>query len=819
MPAPTLFRKGKLLAPGNADPTSDPAENARMQKELDDWVPMEYIIDTLRKRLTQTGIENRFLVLKSETASGKSTALPPEIYRAILAGTDKSLICTQPRVLTAIENVKQMLPHYPMLRLGQNIGWSTGYNKYKPKSYGIISATVGTLEQELRIMDDESIMRKYRFILIDETHERDIPTDITLCMLKRFLIRCASNPACPFVILMSATFEPTRFLEYFGGTLLHNFIWCTGANEPIAEMWDWNDGRLVNDFVRAAATLVEGIVTEHPDDDPTKADVLVFLPGAAEFQRIESYLRAINTRSQKSGAPVFAQLQIDSIAIREQAADYRMLTAPLDRQRVVISGVEREPARRVVCSTNVAETGLTLDNLKYVIDSGYNREIEFNPEWGVRALLTKPAPRSRIRQRRGRVGRKFAGVFYPLYPKYIYDLLPVQQYPQILMDDVTSTLLSIVAAQLSPAVRQYVDSLRDPSSITQIFSAASDGPNQSAVNSLPGAEMRPSSIDLVDPPSPDAISYGFAKLYALGLIEPAGDGLALTLLGYYASTMGLPAEISRMILAAFTWGAAPVDMVTIAAWIMLDARSADINWLVVYKQGLPGFKIHPLKLRLLIADDFISGLVLLSAASAQNTRPDALRTWCEQIGLSHRTLLDFIKTRDEMIERLLGANIAIFPKSAPMRLADAPESELMNAVTRVKMCIYEGYRVNLLTRTDANKAANGTGKTVANSMPTKSGGARTGAGKPGSAAPPPILDAYRTTGGISVRAPELFADNERAVMDKKRYGLAHGTLPRFIVTDTLGLKYDKKRDMYDVVPGRVCTLDGFVNPDMGFNRY
>src|SRR5271154_3809205 len=104
-PIPTLRIKGKLVSP-----TGDPT----FKHELDEWIPYEYIINWFKTRLSLTGMKNRVLILKSETASGKSTMLPPEIFKTFVMGKDfvPGIICTQPRVLTAIENVHEMLKHY-----------------------------------------------------------------------------------------------------------------------------------------------------------------------------------------------------------------------------------------------------------------------------------------------------------------------------------------------------------------------------------------------------------------------------------------------------------------------------------------------------------------------------------------------------------------------------------------------------------------------------------------------------------------------------------------------------------------------------------
>ena len=265
MPLPTLLIKGNLFS-------DDPEE----RKRLSDYVPIDYIVDWFKQRINKPGIENRVLTLLSETASGKSTTLAPYLYKNFVMGKNGApgILQTQPRIITAIGVVKQILPYNPFLRLEKNIGWSTGYNKLRPREVnGILSATIGTLAQILKSNTDEEIMKRYKFILIDETHERDLQTDMTLYMLKNLLMRTKDNVNSPFVVLMSATFDPVSILNYYGVKKETNFIWCMGQSHPINEVWDWNNGHTVSDYCKSAADVVQLILDENPDDDPSQADL------------------------------------------------------------------------------------------------------------------------------------------------------------------------------------------------------------------------------------------------------------------------------------------------------------------------------------------------------------------------------------------------------------------------------------------------------------------------------------------------------------------------------------------------------------------
>lgn len=808
---PTLMIKGKLVSPDN-----DPSQ----QKILNEYIPYEYILEWFKARLNLTGLENRVLILKSETASGKSTLLPPKIYEAFIHGKGNvpGIICTQPRVLTAIENVSQMVANYSsFLRLGKTIGWSTQHNKFRPESFGLLSATVGTLTQQLKTMTDEALMKKYRFILIDETHERDLQIDLTICMLKSMLLRLKNNPNCPFVVLMSATFEPESFLKYFSNVVVNatsteitkipvtrngNFIWCRGEAAGFDEMWDWNQGRTVNNYPSAAAEIVEKICTEGKDEDPLRADILIFLPGKAEFEETARVLDIVNAKLASKGIGVFSLLQIDGDAVKRNSRDNRYLNVPVSEHEVMIGSKTYLPTRRLILTTVVAETGLTLNNLKYVIDSGYNRETEYNPTLGINALLTKPIPQSRMKQRRGRAGRKFKGVFYPLYPQYIYDKLQVQQFPQILTADITPIILDIIFEQLRAKM------------------SAGDRDPTFDIN----------NIDLVDVPSPDALIAAIEKLYAIGFITlnaPKWPGptladaksivdnndrndsndnndnthnpirLGFTRMGAIAAVVASPTltpEALRMFFAAYSWGVEITDIVTIIAYCNLDphiglAARADAvtgaaqkkaprptaDWNKIYSHGMT-IKIEPAKIRLMIMDEFIDGIILFNAAKNNCIGDDPLANlerWCKQCRISMEFVMGFIAERDSLLEHLLANEFNMFTRTK--KLVDTPVAEITECVTRIKHCIYDGYRNCTLVYD-------------------------------------PTINKYKSPHGVSVLPPKLLHAEPGSIGAK----VASKVKPKYIVTTRLGTKYNRENDIYDVVTGPVSVLDGFVAPDLEF---
>ncbi len=420
--------------------------------------------------------------------------------------------------------------------------------------------------------------------------------------------------------------------------------------------------------------------------------------------------------------------------------------------------------------------------------------MECNPILGIRGLITKPAPKSRITQRKGRAGRKFRGVFYPLYPMHIYEKLPDQQLAQILYDDISPIMLDIIDGQLKA---KSLTGDRDPQ-----FSIA--------------------DIDMVDVPSPDALAACMEKLYTIGFVtmkapkwsidtdemlgaDSSGEGhdrFGITQLGVLACMFSMVApESIRMIFAAYYWDCSVLDVITIAAYLSLDNRNfaetnnidgttgskkpAAINWLAVYKHGLPGFltsKSTLYKIRLLIADDFIHGIILFNAikyviASVETKASiNTLRAWCAQNGLSYKACIDLIRARNEIIDQLIAAGLDAFVNES-YALARSDEGSIMNIITKLKHCIYDGYRNNLLIRSGPD---------------------------------------YKTAAGVRVVSPSLFKEDEKRLAEGKEYGFVTKVLPNVLIYRELSLKYNRKTSIYDVIVDRVSTCDGFVSIDPDF---
>ena len=480
MSKPTLFVKGKLISHG-----SEPQGN------LDQYEPIEYIMKWFETRLNASGPKDRILVLQSSTGSGKSTVLPPEFYHRFFEKTGRrNICCTQPRVLTSIEIPKQIVPWNSAetvgkgrtpLYLGDNIGYQNSVVAKKP-TRGIIFMTIGTLQQQLKVMTDVEFMERYSIIFIDEAHERSVGTDLVLYMMKQLVQRNATNKDCPFLVIMSATFIPERFANYLLSDIgkkserYENIMKVSGFTFPIEETWlDYDTTNYIQSAVDVAIGIHEnnlddvynreelvahGLASKGTklklDDDvleerlkaQTFRDILIFVDGEGTAKKIIRKLAEMNSTREAFIAYPIIPIKLMGVDVSTRTENYINITKPMDKMGVEVrvggKVSVKKPVRRIIVASNVAETGITIDTLKYVVDTGYNKSSEYNPIYRTELLVTKPVAKSMYTQRRGRAGRKAPGFAFPLYTKAVFEALQDDQHPDIIKEDTVLDCLNLL---------------------------------------------------------------------------------------------------------------------------------------------------------------------------------------------------------------------------------------------------------------------------------------------------------------------------------------------------------------------------------------
>lgn len=765
MSLPTLYVPGNLVATKWSEP----------QATLDTYKPIDYIIKWFKGRFPNregsvsvkaTSPADKILIIRAKTGTGKSTVMPAEIYQAYQNEIYKNIAVTQPRVINAITiPTEQVIPHYTKeklrnqpgkvpLELDINIGYQTGSFRRRPLR-GIRYMQIQVLMQQLESMSDEMIMNMYSLIIIDEVHERSMGTDFVLYNLKTFIEANYKNPHCPFLIVTSATFDVMKFADYLLSSIpkserYKNIIDIKGSNYPKPNKFlnydstnyiqstidqiikihvnnpeDFGVFKLPDDLAKKSNLFDDSEKTISEEDslklkedkDTTFRDILVFVNSQADINKLIKKIDDLNSKHEFFSKYPVLPIGLTSSIVASQSHEYRMLFADINKTSVEVrSGKAGRPSkvvptRRVILSTNVAETGVTIDTLRYVIDTGWYFSSEFNPIIASDMLVKKPVTQGMSIQRRGRAGRKAPGFTYCLYTEEVYNKLRVDEYPDLIKLDSTRELLSLIIKVVDETSENVNQKLYDLFEINKESEEIVTSFEQAKLKHLISKDkMRPLSkfeqdiakkevdilnFDILDIPSADNLHYSLEKLFVLGAINsnciPTAVGFIMKKIRF------ISIESIRMILSGYAWEAPIIDLITISAF--LNAKKNDIflkdenKNLVIEKARRRGvFTAYPegldysseesksdkkkkekpkydsyldFKTQLLISDEFINYMFIYyyfnkelrkqvseSEESINVDVIDNLKEWCKYNGLEYAKIMDVFNIRDEIIESL-----------------------------------------------------------------------------------------------------------------------------------------------------------------------
>lgn len=500
-------RKRKI----NLDTTSDvdlgkkhqATLDARQSSEVNPWTGRAYspryqsILQTRLKlpvyqfqsQMLDAVAANQIVVVEGETGSGKTTQIPQFLVEAGYSYPGKSCVaCTQPRRVAATSIAARVAEEMDVT-LGGTVGYTIRFEDVSDPHETVLKfLTDGML---LREAMNDPLLSRYSVIVLDEAHERTLATDVLMGLLMEVLPQRTkgSKHGELKVVVMSATLDAEKFRNYFHGAPL---LKVPGRTYPVEVFYTAEPER---NYVEAA---VRTAIQIHKCEGP--GDILVFLTGEQEIEQACEEIRA-GAADMGSEAPELVVYPLYSSL--PPAAQRKIFSAAPGPK--VVGG---SPGRKVVVSTNIAETSLTIDGIVYVIDPGFSKQKVYNPRIRVESLLVSPISRASARQRSGRAGRTRPGKCFRLYTEQsFYNDLQETSYPEILRSKMSNVVLTLKKLGIDDLVH----------------------------------------FDFMDPPAPETLMRALEVLNYLGALDDEGD---MTELGRQMAELPLDPQLSKMLIVS-----------------------------------------------------------------------------------------------------------------------------------------------------------------------------------------------------------------------------------------------------------------------------
>jgi len=360
--------------------------------------PVLEIIAPLRQALQQ----NPVVILQAPPGAGKSTVLPLQLLNEKWL-QNKKMVMLEPRRLAA-RSVALRMAEELNEEAGATVGYRVRFESVVSKQTRIEVVTEGILT---RMIQTDNSLDGVGLVIFDEFHERSLQADLSLalCYQVQQLLRDDLR-----ILIMSATLEGEKISALFNRAPV---ITSTGKQYPVSFHYLAPD-KDVNIAVQTTRAIRKALREQ-------SGDMLVFLPGAGEIQRVQSTLE--EERVSALVVPLYGDL-------------------PFKKQQEAILP-HPQGVRKIVLATSIAETSLTIEGITTVIDSGYSRVPRFDPRSGLTRLETIRVTRDAADQRAGRAGRLGPGVCYRLWSEATHhQLLPARQ-AEILEADLASLMLEL----------------------------------------------------------------------------------------------------------------------------------------------------------------------------------------------------------------------------------------------------------------------------------------------------------------------------------------------------------------------------------------
>lgn len=524
----------------------------------------------------------QIMVFVGETGSGKTTQIPQFVlYDEMPHLHNKQVACTQPRRVAATSVARRVADEMDV-KLGDEVGYSIRFENCTSNKTILKYMTDGML---LREAMEDADLSKYSCIILDEAHERTLATDILMGLIKQVTSRRKDLK----VVVMSATLDAEKFQKYFNDAPL---LAVPGRTHPVEIYYT---PEYQSDYLDSAIRTVLQI---HATED--EGDILLFLTGEEEIEDscLKLRLEADELIREQNCGPLKVYPLYGSLPPNQQQKIFEPAPEPLTPNG--------RPGRKVIISTNIAETSLTIDGVVYVVDPGFSKQKVYNPRIRVESLLVSPISKASAQQRAGRAGRTKPGKCFRLYTEEAFKKELIEQsYPEILRCNLSSTVLELKKLGVDDLVH----------------------------------------FDFMDPPAPETMMRALEELNYLQCLDDDGN---LTALGRLASIFPLDPTLAVMLIGSPKFNCSN-EILTIVS--MLSVPNAFIRPVAAKKQAdeAKAAFAHP-------DGDHITLLNAFQAyKSMDDSKEQPMRSWCRENYLSYRSLQSADNVRKQL-KRIMDIN-------------------------------------------------------------------------------------------------------------------------------------------------------------------
>lgn len=550
------------------------AIEASRQARLESLLPIEFPealpVSQRIKEINEAILNHQIVILCGETGSGKTTQLP-KLCLHLGRGIKGLIGHTQPRRLAA-RSVASRIASELKTPLGDAVGFKIRFADKVSQQTLIKVMTDGILLAETQTDPD---LKKYDTIIIDEAHERSLNIDFLLGYLKQLALR---RPDLK-IIITSATIDVESFSKHFNHAPI---IEVSGRTYPVEIRYRPLEVKDEDDQVEK---IEEAILDVVKDFSKVGGDTLIFLPGEREIRDIAEFLKH-KLPPHYEILPLFSRLSNEE-------------------QQKIFRGSN---GRRIILSTNVAETSLTVPGIKYVIDPGIARVNRYSTRNKVEQLQIEKISQASAKQRSGRCGRVSDGICVRLYSEDDFNARPLFLDPEIYRSSLASVILKMASLHLGDVAQ----------------------------------------FPFIQPPSRRFIQDGYLLLQELGAVD---DQYELTTIGRDLAKLPMDPRLGRMLLQAKEENALSELLIIVSALSIQDPRERPLDKKAESEAAQVRFFDEK--------SDFVSFLKLwtfFDEAIQKKTTQNNLRKLCHAHFLSYLRMREWRDLHDQIRELVLDMN-------------------------------------------------------------------------------------------------------------------------------------------------------------------